>query len=142
MATQQSLEGNPLCKQEIQKSTERRLFDIEDVFKTNNMLSRLLRGIVVFEKITMDELEDAIRSLLIRTGRPSKCYHSDKENMVAAISRTAVSFNKTQEFLCTMLGYKMNISITLSKEGETPRVYDYEKVCNEIRQKMAEELQS
>lgn len=120
-------------KQARRGKGSRCLFRVEDVFKTPNMLSRLVRGIVIKENITVVQLEDALREGIIRAGRKTKDLHSDKMNLVSAVSREAVSFNKAFELLSTVLGYDMSITIHLTKDGVT-RNYNFEQVCDEMRQ--------
>jgi hypothetical protein len=94
-----------------------------------------VRGIVVKENITIRQLEDALRQGIIRSGRRTKDLHSDKMNLVSAVSREAVSFNKAFELFSTVLGYDVNITVTLTKDG-VKHSYDYEEVCDEMRKRL------
>ena len=116
----------------------RQVFKLHNVFQTRNMLSRLLRSIVIEEGITIPQIEDCLRQAIIRTGRKTNELHQDKENLISAISRDAVSFNKAFELLSTVLGYEVDVTIHLKKDKQEAS-YRYSEIYDKMRIRLGEE---
>lgn len=115
------------------------VFLVKDVFKTQNMLSRLLRGIAIKENITIDLIKSCVRQAMVRTGRQQEknSSYDDSTNIISAITRNAVSFNKCFELLSTILGYEVDLTIHLTKDG-VRRSYNYKEVHQDM-QKLLDE---
>ena len=95
------------------------VFTEEDIFKTDNILSRLMRAVFVKEKITIQEITFKQREFLIAMDTDPAKFSTARTNLIAALCRTSVSFNKFYEAIVNILGYKMDITITLTKNGES-----------------------
>jgi hypothetical protein len=111
------------------------VFTEEDVFKTNNMLSRLMRAIFVSEKVTIQEIASKQKEFLIKMDADPSNFSTAKTNLIAALCRSSVSFNKFYEAIVDILGYKMDITITLTKKGETKN-YKYSKIVPSISKRI------
>lgn len=107
------------------------VFTEEDVFKSRNMLSQIMRAIFIKEKINIQDLGSKQRTYLISSEIDPSKFSTAKTNLLAALARPAVSFNKFYETIVNILGYTMDISITLSKDG-VEKKYVYSKLIPEI----------
>jgi hypothetical protein len=121
-----------------QESGGRCIFTVADFFKTKNMLSKLLCGIILKERITLSQVENCLRMAIIKAGRKLNELSQDKGNLIKAISGESVSFNKVVQLLVTTLGYDMDITITLTKDG-VARKYTYSELAVEMKQRFKKE---
>ncbi len=107
------------------------VFIVADIFKTNNMLSRIVRAMCVKEHISIQDLANKQREYLSRMEVDPASFSTAKTNMIAALGRPAISFNKFFEVFVGILGYKMDIGITLTKDGSS-RTYKYSELMPEF----------
>ncbi len=108
------------------------LFQPVDVFKTENILSRLLRGICVAENITLADVELGLLDKLRRKKRSRKKLRSDMTNIGTAITKDAVTFNKVHELLTEILGKKIDISIHVTGQDGQEHTYRQRDIVNEM----------
>jgi hypothetical protein len=108
------------------------LFTVDDVVeKTRNMLSQLFRAIMLKEKVTVQEISHKQRITLSRLNVDPAKFPTAKTNLIAALARPAVSFNKFYEAIVNILGYKMDLTIHLEKDG-VKRDYRYSELMAEM----------
>ena len=111
------------------------VFTKEDVTLTTNMLSKLMRAIFVKEKISSDELKYKQRIYLIEKDMASEIdsgtFLTAKTNLIAALSRPRVTFVKLYEALVEILGYSMDITIHLTRDGKTTN-YRYSELMTNL----------
>jgi hypothetical protein len=108
------------------------VFDIGDVVKTPNMLSRLVRLICYRERITHGMLDNALRERMERMGGSSKSLSYAKPNLMKAIKAERVTFEKAIELFQQILGFNVDVSITLTRPGEEPHVYEFSTAMREL----------
>lgn len=111
------------------------LFPKKQVFIPSSILTRLLRAICIKENITISKLRNSIKLYNYKNGRPSNKHSSDRSNLHAGISSDSVTYNRSIELLHHVLGYDVDITFHLTKDGVTK---DYRE--SEVVKEIAEEL--
>lgn len=115
------------------------MFTPNDVlYKTDKMLTRLVRGICILKKWSINDLDSQIMKILDRRGRSYKALPTDRSNMLKALSGDSVSFNKVQQLLESIMEYEMSVSITLKDKDGNSEVFSYEEVLDKIRKMSVE----
>lgn len=122
-------------KQDLIKSPTP-LFDMKSVFKSSNILTRLLRIICIRENKTIGDLDYGLRNRLLRSGTKLSKFGSDKNNILTAIAKESVTFNRAMELLEDIFGESVDITIHLKDKNGKERSYRYseeiEKCVEEI----------
>lgn len=104
----------------------------------DNILTRLIRGICVLKKFTIGDLEVAIRNHSHLHGggmnRAESSLTTNRNNMMQALSRESVSFNKVLQLLSTYFGYQVSITITITDQQGVSESFNTEEVYDKVRQ--------
>lgn len=124
----------------IRGSVARPLFKFADIWNATNRLAMLVRAICAIEKVSLSDIEKSLLAKGLRHGRSKKEIDGDKGNLVKAITRQNVSFNKVIQLLETTLGYQVEIALHLTKDGET-RSYKYTDTMTRARELHEQEHQ-
>jgi len=96
------------------------IFRPEDMHKTKNILSKLLRKIFIDKQISKKYLELKYREYAINVlDEPPSTISTGKGNLLSAITREDVTFKKFYEVLHHILGFELDIQIGVEEKGET-----------------------
>ena len=108
------------------------IFTKEDILKTSDVLSQMLRGIFVEKGITYQYLARRYREYALNTLRilPSKV-STGKGNLMSAIHRPTLSFKKFYEVIVLILEYDLDMSITLTDATGEKTVFNHHAMLDD-----------
>lgn len=121
------IKNSPTLDENSTDNTGEPLFKPHHVWATSNSFGQLVRMIFCEEGITVRMFRTAIMKTYLKHGRPQRIATSQQSNLFKAITRKRPTFYKFKEIICDILGYDMDITITLTKNGKT-KSYNYKKL--------------
>lgn len=116
------------------------VFEPHHVWATNSMFGQLVRMIFCEERITVRRFRKAVLNTYLKHGRPLKIATSQQSNLLKAIVRQRPTIYKFKEIISDILGYDIDITISLTRNGVTKH-YSYKKLIKKyMKLKREEEL--
>lgn len=108
------------------------IFTKEDILKTSDVLSQMLRGIFVEKGVTYQYLARRYREYALNTLRilPTKV-STGKGNLMSAIHRPILSFKKFYEVVVLILGYDVDMTITLTDHMGEKMSFNHHEMVND-----------
>ena len=114
------------------------MFSPHHVWATNSMFGQLVRMIFCEEKITLRMFRRAVLKTYLEHGKPQKIATSQQSNLLKAITRPRPTIYKFKEIICGILGYDIDITISLTKNGKTSH-YSYRNLIKKYMRIKREE---
>lgn len=115
------------------------LFAPADINKSDNILTKLVRGICILKGWKVNDLESRLVEQIHRKGRSMTSLSTDRNNMMQALTRDSVSFNKVVQLLTTIFGYDVSLTLILTDREGNREEFNYEDVCDKVRGMKSEE---
>lgn len=109
------------------------VFQKEDIMKTNHRLTRLLRGIFYKNRITIPYLSEKYHEYAVNVLHelPSRI-STGHGNLIMALGRPQISIKKFEEIVCHILGYDIDMTITLSKSDGDRFEINYNEMMEDL----------
>jgi predicted nuclease of restriction endonuclease-like RecB superfamily len=105
------------------------LFREEDVHNTSHPLMKILRRILVDDKVSKEYITDryAEYARVVLGETPSRI-SSGRGNLLSTLARNEITYKKFVEILECILGYSVDISVTLVDKKATVRSFTYSNI--------------
>ena len=109
------------------------IFTKEDILKTPDILSQMLRAIFVQNGVTAQYLTRRYREYALNTigVLPSKV-STGKGNLMNALFRPTLSFKKFYEIVVLILGYDLDMSFTLTDPSGNKMSFNHHQVVEDV----------
>lgn len=112
----------------VEKGCGTPVFNERDIGNTTHILAKLLRAILVHQEVSVEELIDNQRQFLTANGIERGKFSSARMNIIAAYSRSRVTFTKFHEILVGIQGYDMDIEVTIKNHDGKTTKYKYSDI--------------
>lgn len=109
------------------------IFTKEDVIKTSDPLSQMLRCIFIQNGVTTQYLARRYREYALNTIGilPSKV-STGKGNLMSALDRPSLSFKKFYEVVVLILGYDLDMSFTLTDHAGNKTIFNHHDMVEDV----------
>lgn len=109
------------------------IFTKRDILETPDMLAQLLRSIFVRNNVTYQLFDIKYREYAQnQLNLPPSKWSTSKGNLLRAIKRPTVTYNKFVETVVLVLGYHMNMSVTLTGLDGKVEVFDRNRIHDQL----------
>lgn len=112
------------------------MFTENDVLKTSNMLARMLRVIFIENNVTTQSFTEMHREYaLTKLNMMPSNVSTSKGNMMALIASGNMTWKKFYEIVVNMMGYDLDLAISLKKNNVDVKTYNYVEEMTRIADK-------
>ena len=94
------------------------VFNEQDIGNTQHRLAKILRAILVDNHVTAEEMQFKQVDFLTTNGVDKSKFSSAYMNLIGAYSKDRITWKKFHEILVGILGFDMDINVTVTRDGK------------------------